>query len=171
MTGAGEIALMLAARADVLVLDLLPGGHREGHEWRCGSVAGEPGDSLGVHLTGTKSGRWADFSTDQKGDALDLVRVVLGLGTGEALTWSRRWLGIDHGSAAMPARPTLASASPPAPTAYPAHCRKAWDAAPPILSTRAETYFTAPGARFNDAHGAVARLPERHARRTPARDT
>ena len=84
MTGAGEIALMLAARADVLVLDLLPGGHREGHEWRCGSVAGEPGDSLGVHLTGTKSGIWADFSTDQKGDALDLVRVVLGLEIGRA---------------------------------------------------------------------------------------
>ena len=58
---AAEIARLLAARVDQLVLDLLPTGHREGHEWRVGSIGGEPGHSLGVHLTGTKAGVWSDF--------------------------------------------------------------------------------------------------------------
>src|SRR5207253_10367725 len=98
---AATVARALAARIGQLVADLLPAGHREGHEWRCGSIAGEAGDSLGVHLTGSKAGVWSDFSTgDQRGDALDLVRAVLGVEMGEAL---RRWLGIDGGEA--PAAP------------------------------------------------------------------
>src|SRR5437763_15477305 len=96
---AADISRELAARVHALAADLLPAGHREGHEWRCGSLAGEPGDSLGVHLRGTKAGVWSDFSTDQKGDALDLVRAVLGLGMPEALSWSRRWLGLEDGYA------------------------------------------------------------------------
>ena len=70
---AHEIAQGLAARVLDLSVFLLPNGYREGAEWRCGSVAGEPGDSLGVHLTGTKAGIWCDFSTGQKGDALDVT--------------------------------------------------------------------------------------------------
>src|SRR5205823_7341488 len=99
---AADISRQLAHRVDGLVLDLLPAGHREGHEWRCGSVAGEAGDSLGVHLTGHKRGVWADFSTGHKGDALDLVRAVLRLDMGAALRWSRRWLGLQEGEAALP---------------------------------------------------------------------
>src|SRR3979411_2563868 len=101
---AGDLSRLLAARVDALVLDLLPGGHREGHEWRCGSVNGEVGGSLGGHLTGAKAGVWADFSSDAKGDALDLVRAVHGFTVGEAIGWSRRWLGLDDGDAVMPAR-------------------------------------------------------------------
>src|SRR5437588_10123686 len=93
---APDIAHMLAGRIDRLVGDLLPAGHREGHEWRCGSIAGEPGDSLGVHLTGDKAGVWGDFSTDRKGDALDLVAAVHGFSISEAINWSRQWLGQDH---------------------------------------------------------------------------
>ena len=96
---ANDISCQLAAHVDALVRDLLPAGHREGHEWRCGSVAGEPGDSLGVHLVGNKRGVWSDFGTDQKGDALDLVREVFKLDMGEAIGWSRRWLGLDEGDA------------------------------------------------------------------------
>src|SRR5437764_9160441 len=101
---APDIALMLAGRIDQLVRDLLPAGHREGHEWRCGSVAGERGDSLGVHLTGLKAGVWSDFSTGQKGDAVDLVREVLGLNMRDAVRWSLRWLGVDEGRAELPPR-------------------------------------------------------------------
>ena len=68
---------MLAQRIDDLVVELLPAGRRDGAEWRCGSVAGEPGQSLGVHLRGAKAGIWADFSSPQdRGDALDLVAAV-----------------------------------------------------------------------------------------------
>ena len=59
---ANEIARLLARSIDKLVLDLLPAGKREGHEWFVGSVTGEPGHSLGVHLTGTKAGIWSDFA-------------------------------------------------------------------------------------------------------------
>src|SRR5205823_6834228 len=103
-TDFSEIVRQLAARAGELVADLLPAGHREGHEWRCGSVAGEPGDSFGMHLTGVKAGVWSDFSTGQKGDALDLVREVLGLNMRDAVRWSLRWLG-DEGRPELPPRP------------------------------------------------------------------
>src|SRR3954462_9855700 len=101
---AGDIARLLARTIDRLVLDLLPAGKREGHEWRVGSLAGEPGHSLGVHLTGAKAGIWSDFGTRIAGDALDLVAAVLDVSLPEALRWSRSWLGIEDGTAEMPAR-------------------------------------------------------------------
>ena len=42
---ARDIAQRLAARIVELCAFLLPAGFREGAEWRCGSVAGECGDS------------------------------------------------------------------------------------------------------------------------------
>lgn len=86
----------LAGRIASLCGELLPGGMRDGHEWRCGSVAGEAGQSMGVHLVGDKAGVWADFSTGETGDALDLVAAVLFRGDKkQALVWARRWLGLD----------------------------------------------------------------------------
>ena len=79
MMTAAEIATALAERINALVCDLLPGGHREGHEWRAGDVTGSPGHSLGVHLHGQKQGIWSDFATGEAGDALDLVRASLGV--------------------------------------------------------------------------------------------
>src|SRR5258708_10641442 len=99
---AAEISRRLADQVGALVRDLLPEGHREGHEWRAGSMRGEPGASLGVHLTGHKAGVWSDFAAGDRGDALDLVRAVHRLELSDALTWSRRWLGIDDGKAALP---------------------------------------------------------------------
>src|SRR3954462_12567368 len=112
---AGDIARLLARTIDRLVLDLLPAGKREGHEWFVGSVAGEPGHSLGVHLTGAKAGIWSDFATYDSGDALDLVRAVLDIETAEALRWSRRWLGIEDGAAEIPLRKAFVPAEKPAP--------------------------------------------------------
>lgn len=91
-----QIAEMLAARAPELAAELLPGGRREGHEWRCGSLAGETGQSCGVHLTGARAGVWSDFATSERGDALDLVAAVLFRGDkAQAIRWSRSWLGLD----------------------------------------------------------------------------
>ena len=93
-----EIAEALARQALSLVQELLPAGQREGHEWKCGSVAGERGRSLSVHLTGSRAGVWADFSSDERGDALDLVAAVLyGGEVKPAIAWARRWLGLDGG--------------------------------------------------------------------------
>ena len=57
-----EVARRLAARSVELSVFLLLNGHGDGAEWRCGSVAGEPGESLGVYLTGAKTGVWSEVS-------------------------------------------------------------------------------------------------------------
>ena len=99
----GEVARMLNARAAALAPELLPAGRRDGHEWRAGSVAGERGASLAVHLTGAKAGVWADFASGETGDALDLVAaVVCGGDKRQAATWARRWLGLEPGEAGRP---------------------------------------------------------------------
>ena len=93
---AGDIASLLADRIVDLVRELLPNGHREGAEWRCGNVRGEAGKSLGVHLGGAKAGIWCDFGTGEAGDALDLAQAVKGLPTkSEAIAWAKSWLGME----------------------------------------------------------------------------
>jgi hypothetical protein len=166
---APDIARMLAGRIDQLVRDLLPAGHREGQEWRCGSIGGEPGNSLGVHLTGSKAGVWSDFSAGQKGDALDLVAVVHSFSIGEAIGWSRSWLGLEDGEIRLPKRPAPPP-KPTEPTRYPDHCRKAWEGARPITGTKAETYLATRGLGFTDPQGVVLRYADRHPRRNPAGD-
>jgi len=162
----GDIARRLAERVDALVVELLPAGHRERHEWRCGSLAGDLGDSLGVHLTGDKAGVWADFSTEKKGDALDLVRAVRGLSMPDALAWSRRWLGINADQAEEPkARVTAVTASKPESSD---RWRKPWRAARPIAGTLGEAYLQHRGLRFADPGGEVLRFSEWHARRNPS---
>lgn len=94
-----DIVAMLAAQIERLAMELLPAGKREGPEWRVGSVAGEPGQSLAVHIGSRKPGIWCDYSSSdprQRGDALDLVAMVrFGGDKSEALRWARAWLGLD----------------------------------------------------------------------------
>lgn len=163
--GASDIALMLAQRLDSLVRDLFPAGHREGAEWRCGSVTGEVGGSLAIALAGERRGLWLDRATDQSGDALDLVAAVLNTDLSGALRWSRRWLGIDSSEAAISSRP--ASVAPEYPQENPNRWRRPWAAAVPIAGTLAETYLSRRGLQFQDPEGRVLRFRERHARKNP----
>lgn len=104
--GAREVARMLAARAPELARELLPGGRREGQEWRVGSLSGEKGQSLAVHLGGERAGVWCDFSSGEAGDGLDLVAATLFRGDkGAALRWARRWLGLSDSGPAAPTPP------------------------------------------------------------------
>lgn len=89
-----EISTMLAKDAESIAKMLLGGGKREGNEWRAGSVDGEEGKSLGVHLTGQKAGIWADFSSNQSGDLLDLWAVCRGVSIGDAIKQAKAHLGI-----------------------------------------------------------------------------
>ena len=99
------IAAMLADRAEALCAELLPAGIREGAEWRIGSVAGEPGRSMGVHLGGAKAGVWYDWAAGSGGDALDLAaQVLFGGDKRQAVRWARAWLGIDQTDPASFAR-------------------------------------------------------------------
>lgn len=93
-----QIARMLAERTPSLVAELLPRGRKEANEWRVGSVAGEPGRSMAVHLSGHRAGVWCDFGgrPEDRGDALDLVAAVLFNGEKKrAIPWARAWLGLD----------------------------------------------------------------------------
>ena len=91
-----EVKRLLAASAQSVAEHLLPGGRKDGHEWRAGSTGGEKGESLGVHLTGPKAGVWSDFATGEGGDLLDLWRAVKGCELGEALDQARSWLGVER---------------------------------------------------------------------------
>lgn len=162
MIGAGEVARMLGERVDQLVLDLLPAGHREGDEWRCGSVSGEPGHSLGVHMVGPRSGVWADFAGGDRGDALDLVRRVLELDVPDAIRWARTWLGLgDDGEVPWPKRRTSKPAKLQGGDTAKERQQRALDiwreAVFDIGSTPAEGYLRGRGldpARLYSLHGA-----------------
>ena len=69
---AERISEALDARKEETLAYLLPNGRKVGHEYHAGSLAGEAGDSLKVHLNG-KGCVWCDFATGDKGaDLLDL---------------------------------------------------------------------------------------------------
>lgn len=94
---AGDIARLLDERIEALVAQLLPQGRRVGGELRVGSIAGEEGQSMIVHLAGRRRGRWRDFAAGIGGDALDLVAAALHAGDKRAaINWARGWLGIDR---------------------------------------------------------------------------
>lgn len=100
---ASQISQMLAARIQALVTELLPAGQRDGSEWRCGSLAGEKGQSLAVHLHGARAGVWCDFAGGQKGDSLDLVAACLFNGNRrDAMAWAERWLGLSNATSDAP---------------------------------------------------------------------
>jgi len=158
-----EIAELLNAQIQALVEELLPAGRREGHEWRVGSIAGEPGQSLGVHLQGTRRGVWRDFAgpPDHQGDALDLVaQVRFGGNKSEALRWARAWLGLSG------ANPAAFGRVPAARPERPDHAeldregkrQKAialWLQGQPIEGTPVEAYLAARGIDL----AALGRVP------------
>lgn len=91
-----EIKRKLADRAQSVAEYLLPRGRKEANEWRAGSITGEAGQSLGVHLSGDKAGIWADFNGGQGGDLIDLWAVTRGIDLSKALDEARGWLGISR---------------------------------------------------------------------------
>lgn len=91
---AGEISKLLADRALEVSEYLLPNGRKKGPEWRCGSIHGDAGDSLGVHLTGNKAGVWSDFASGAKGDLIDLWMAVRGCSLVDALKDAADYLGV-----------------------------------------------------------------------------
>lgn len=95
MIMAKEISKLLAQRAEDVARLLLPNGKKDGNEWRVGSVHGEVGHSLGVHLSGEKAGLWCDFcNSDDKGDLLDLWVRTRKILLRDAINEAARYLGI-----------------------------------------------------------------------------
>lgn len=104
MADISEVKRLLASRAQAVAEYLLPGGRKDGNEWRAGSVGGEKGQSLGVHLAGPKAGVWADFASGEGGDLLDLWQAVHRVSLVQALDEARTWLGVERPTLQRPAR-------------------------------------------------------------------
>lgn len=90
------IKRMLNDRAKQVAEMLLPGGRKEAQEWRAGSIGGEKGKSLGVHLSGPKVGIWSDFATGEGGDLIGLWMACKGMTLPQALDAIRSWLGVER---------------------------------------------------------------------------
>ena len=91
---AAELAQRLSEDAESICRLLLPNGKRQGQEWCIGSIQGEAGNSLKVHLSGSKAGVWRDFAADHGGDLLDLWAAVRGISIGDAIRDAKSRLGI-----------------------------------------------------------------------------
>ena len=97
-----ELSQRLAKDAPAIAQYLLPQGKRQSGEWKCGSLAGEPGNSLSVRLSGAKAGIWSDFATHEGGDLLDLWAAVRGLSIAEAMREAAQYMGIRTTMPQMP---------------------------------------------------------------------
>ena len=148
---AAELAAQLARLAPALAAELLPQGRRDGAEWRCGSLAGEAGQSLAVHMFGDRAGVWGDFATGERGDALDLVAAVRCHGDiGEAMAWARAWLG--HPDQAPPARASTGAPDPAARAPEPDQAERRRKALALFLAGR-EGLAGTPAAEYLAARG------------------
>ena len=95
-------------------MEWFPAGKKDGHEFRIGSINGEPGSSMSINLT---TGRWADFAGDLKGsDPISLLAAVRGCKQGEAAKELAERLSLGNLTATAP---KAAPAAPPAPAAEP----------------------------------------------------
>lgn len=94
MLTAKDIAQKLADDAQRVCRELLPHGKPQSGEWCVGSIHGEAGQSLRVHLSGHKAGLWADFNEGGSGDLLDLWAAVRRLSIAEAIREAKSFLGI-----------------------------------------------------------------------------
>ena len=93
-----DIETKLRERVTEVCQHLLPQGKREGNEWVCGNVAGEPGRSLKVSLA--KPGMWKDFAGDAGGkNLMGLWCVVRTLSFPQAIAEAKGFLGLrDDGA-------------------------------------------------------------------------
>lgn len=87
------LADVLLHMAEQLVPVWLSGGQRNGHEWKCGSLAGEAGNSCSVNLV---NGKWGDFATGEQGnDLVSLYAAIHGIKMHEAAVQLAREHGLE----------------------------------------------------------------------------
>jgi len=98
---AHEINQRLCDQIEVVLRHLFPNGKKVRAEFCIGGLGGEAGDSLKVHLGGSKKGYWSDFADDGKRgrSVLGLWAEVLGGDYAKACREAKAWLGVtdDYG--------------------------------------------------------------------------
>jgi hypothetical protein len=90
-----ELKPLLLARTREVVQKLLPNGKEHGNEWLIGSTGGEAGKSMRIRLEGDHAGLWLDWDSGQKGDIIELWKLVRGLSFKEALKEIHEFLGLS----------------------------------------------------------------------------
>ncbi len=104
----------LLSSAESYLHDWLPGGKVVGNEFECGNLSGVAGRSLRVNL---KSGKWADFSSNEKGgDLISLFAAIRGISQIEAakqLSSAFPRQSIANGNAQPPQTTTLSHSDTP----------------------------------------------------------
>ena len=108
-----------------LVREWFPQGHKEGNEFKIGSLSGDPGRSLSINL---RTGVWTDFASGDNGsDPVSLLAAMRNIGQADAARELAGRLGTGIASAGVTApskakdskaewRPITAPATAPAPT-------------------------------------------------------
>lgn len=91
---AKDLSKMLADRASEIAQMLFPNGKKEGNEWCVGSLGGEAGKSLKIHLAGNKAGVWSDFQEGSSGDLLDLWALKGSISVAKAMSEVCRFFNI-----------------------------------------------------------------------------
>ena len=76
------LAADLLSNSEGVCSQWLPAGKRRGHEYVCGNLNGDAGESLSINLN---TGVWADFSSgDAGGDLISLYAAINHVDQGEA---------------------------------------------------------------------------------------
>ena len=138
---ASDLARRLARSAEAVCRHYLPNGRREGRYWLVGDVAGTPGRSLFVRLTGPESGKgaagkWTDAATGEHGDLLDLIAANRRLSSfRDVLEEVRSFLRLPRPE---PVRHPHSSAVP---TGSREAARRLWAVSQPIHGTIADKYL------------------------------
>lgn len=92
---AKDLSVMLAQRSHEIATMLFPNGKKQGNEWCVGSISGDSGDSLKIHLSGNKAGVWSDFAEGSSGDLLDLWALKSGISISQAMGEVAKYLGLS----------------------------------------------------------------------------
>ena len=93
---AHELNERLKDRLPQVIKHLLPGAIKRGNEYEIGSIRGEKGGSLKIHVGGPKNGLWKDFAGEEGGDLIDLWCSVRSISFPEAILEIRGYLGIPE---------------------------------------------------------------------------
>lgn len=146
---AAELARQLALYAEAVCRHYLPIGRRSGHYWLIGDVAGTPGRSLYVRLTGSVdgssgadggisgAGKWTDAETGEHGDLLDLIAANRRLTLGDALNEARDFLRLPRPAPQAQHQPVRR----PVPVGSPPAARRLWAMGMPVTGSLAEAYL------------------------------
>lgn len=135
------LADALLAMADTLVPNWLPGGAKRGPEWVCAGLSGGEGTSCSVNLV---KGRWADFSSDERGgDLVSLYAAIHNLDMGKAAVQVARDYGLESVAGVQPdpehERPP--APPPPPPRAKPPAEPEGWTTVCPVPTGVPEPTF------------------------------